>query len=518
MMADRPRPLTPHKALAFVNGFRALMLLVLLCMSMLQGTEGQPLVDGGGRFYLWSAVYGGLIACWFVLRTGKIAHTLQLSLAIAADILMIVLLMGMNGGVKSGYGMLLLPYLAVAGLLSSGRFALFYASIATASLFAYVGYDHYRHQMLFGSTSDLFQTGLLSLAGFVTSVVTYQLATVARASEELALRRGGEIANLNRLNELVLQSQRDAVIVLDETGTVRQFNAQAVRYFAGIQRGVLLPELASIVERWRINSHSPTPVFVERNVRGRQLAGRMVPILAGDLRGVVMFLRDMADMAEEAKRIKLAALGRLTANIAHEIRNPLAAIAHAGDLLAEGGEDPATQRLIRIVRDNAKRINGLVEEVLMLGRRDRVKTETIKLSQFLADFLDQFDMAQPEAAGRILTIFHSSGSVYFDRGHLAQILSNLVANAWRHSSRVHGAVRIEVSQAESQMLISVLDDGPGMSEAAQAHLFEPFFTTESTGTGLGLYIARELAEANDANLDYIPPGGVFHLSCHHAYD
>lgn len=518
MMLDRPLPLTPRKALAFVNGFRALMLLVLLFMSLLQGSEGQPLVGGGGRFYLWSMVYGGLIACWFALRNGKVGHTLQLSLAIAADILMIVLLMGMNGGVKSGYGMLLLPYLAVAGLLSSGRFALFYASIATASLFGYVGYEHYRHEVLFGSTTDLFQTGLLSLAGFVTSVVTYQLARVARESEELASRRGGEIANLNRLNELVLQSQRDAVIVLDETGTVRQFNAQAVRYFPNMQRGILLPELSPVVERWRLNSHSPMPVFVERNVRGRQLAGRMVPILAGDLRGVVMFLRDMADMAEEAKRIKLAALGRLTANIAHEIRNPLAAISHAGDLLAEGAEDAATKRLTRIVRDNAKRINGLVEEVLMLGRRDRVKTETIKLSPFLADFLDQFGMAQPEAAGRILPIFYSTGSVYFDRGHLGQILSNLVANAWRHSSHVHGAVRIEVSQVEAQVLIHVFDDGPGMSEDAQAHLFEPFFTTESSGTGLGLYIARELAEANDARLDYIPPGGVFRLSCHHAYE
>jgi two-component system sensor histidine kinase PilS (NtrC family) len=138
-------------------------------------------------------VYGCLIACWFALRDGKMGHTLQLSLAIAADILMIVLLMGMNGGVKSGYGMLLLPYLAVAGLLSSGRFALFYASIATASLFGYVGYEHYRHEVLFGSTTDLFQTGLLSLAGFVTSVVTYQLARVARESEELASRRGGKL-------------------------------------------------------------------------------------------------------------------------------------------------------------------------------------------------------------------------------------------------------------------------------------------------------------------------------------
>ncbi|WP_293760957.1 HAMP domain-containing sensor histidine kinase [uncultured Aquitalea sp.] len=516
-MFERSLPLTPDKTLVFVNGFRAVMLLVLLVMSTLQGGEGSPLVGGGSHFYLWAACYGAFIACWFVLRRGKLAHTLQLSLAIAADIVMIVLLMGLNGGVRSGYGMLLLPYLAVAGLLSSGRYALFYASIATVSLFGNVAYDHYRLGAS-GGTADLFQSGLLSLAGFVTSVVTYQLARMARESEALALQRGGEIANLNRLNELVLQSQRDAVIVLDETGTVRQFNGQAERYFPGMGRGILLPELVPVVERWRINSHSPLPVFIERNVRGRQLAGRMVPVLTGELRGMVVFLRDMADMAEEAKRLKLAALGRLTANIAHEIRNPLAAISHAGDLLAEGAEDPAAQRLTRIVRDNARRINGLVEEVLMLGRRDRVKTDTIRLSQFLADFLEQFGMAQPEAAGRILTEFHGSHSVYFDRGHLGQILSNLVANAWRHSSRVHGSVRIQVGTQDSRVLLRVVDDGPGMSDDAQAHLFEPFFTTESSGTGLGLYIARELAEANDARLDYQPPGGVFQLTCHQAYE
>lgn len=517
MLSPSRLPLTPRNTLTFVNLFRSVMLGVLLAMSLLQDSEGLPLVDGGALFHVWALLYALLIGGWFLLREGKLAHGLQLSLAIASDIVMIVLLMGLNGGVRSGYGMLLLPYLAVAGLLSSGRYALFYAAIATGVLFSFEGYQYSRG---FSLSPDLFQTALLSLAGFVTSGMTYQLGRAARESEELARRRGGEIANLNQLNELVLQSQRDAVCVLDETGTVRQFNAQASRYFPGLSRGVLLPELAPLVERWRQQGCPAGSQFIERNVRGRQLGGRMVPILSGDLRGVVLFFRDMADMAEEARRIKLAALGRLTANMAHEIRNPLSAISHAGDLLAEQADDPVAQRLTRIVRDNARRINSMVEDVLVLGRRDRIKTESLQLSSFLAELVDHFGMAQPATAGRIVTDFATDGIILFDRVHLARIVTNLLANGWRHSSQVAGALRLEVAHGTDpqRLLIRVRDDGPGVSEEALSHLFEPFFTTESSGTGLGLYIARELAEANDARLDYLPPAGVFQLNCRKAYD
>ncbi|XLM22225.1 histidine kinase, partial [Chromobacterium piscinae] len=207
-----------------------------------------------------------------------------------------------------------------------------------------------------------------------TAIATWQLGRLARASEALAAQRGGEIANLNHLNELILQSQRDAVAVLDEDGHLYQFNRQAERYFSQLQRGQLMPELLPLVQRWRDNGYPALSTFVQHNVRGRQLVGRLVPVpvLEGQLRGVVLFMRDMADMAEEAKRVKLAALGRLTANIAHEIRNPLSAISHAADLLAEDEDDPARRRLFGIVQDNARRINGMVEDVLTLGRRDRV--------------------------------------------------------------------------------------------------------------------------------------------------
>ncbi|WP_434635188.1 two-component system sensor histidine kinase NtrB [Chromobacterium sp. CV08] len=513
----QPQALSPRAALLFVNGFRALLLLVLFLMSLLSGSDGQSLIAGGPRFYLWSAAYLALVAGWFLLRDGRLGHTLQLTLAIAADIAMMVLLMAMNDGLHGGFGLLLLPYLATAGLLSSGRYALFYAAIATLTLFGYAGVEY---QMGAARSSDLFYSALLAMACFMTAIATWQLGRMARASEALAARRGGEIANLNHLNELILQSQRDAVVVLDEGGHLRQFNLQAERYFSRLQRGQLLPELLPLVQRWRENGYPALSTFVEHSVRGRQLVGRLVPVPVpdGELRGVVLFMRDMADMAEEAKRIKLAALGRLTANIAHEIRNPLAAISHAGDLLAEDEADPARQRLLRIMRDNSRRINGLVEDVLTLGRRDRVKRESIELAPFLAQLLEHFTMAQPEAAGAIRCELPDGCKLLFDRGHLAQVLGNLLANAWRHGSRRPGSVRLQAGVAEDCLILRVIDDGPGVAEADQSHLFEPFFTTDSAGSGLGLYIARELAEANDARLDYSPPGGVFRLIGHLAYD
>ncbi|OWY41015.1 histidine kinase [Xenophilus sp. AP218F] len=507
--------LTPRTSLLFLNGFRGLLLLVLLVMSLIRGGDGLALIDNGPGFYLWAGGYLLIIAAWSLLRDGRVAHALQLTLGIALDIVMMVWLMALNDGVRGGFGLLLLPYLAVAGLLSNGRYALFYAAIATLML---LGYDAANSALGGAVSADWSYSAMLASTGFVTAIVTWRLGRMARASEALALQRGDEIATLNRLNELILQSQRDAVVVLDMDGRARQFNRQAERYFPGMARGEPLPELFPLLERWRRDGCPAMSTFVEQNVRGRQLVGRLVPLRENQLPGVALFMRDMADMAEEAKRIKLAALGRLTANIAHEIRNPLSAISHAADLLAEDEADPARQRLTRIVQANARRINGLVEEVLSLNRRDRIRRETLSLPAFVQETLEQFGMAEPTAARAIACHAPADVRVAFDRGHLAQILGNLLANAWRHSSRQPGAVSVDVGAIAETAFLRIIDDGPGVSEANQSHLFEPFFTTESTGTGLGLYIARELAEANDARLDYCPPGGVFRLSCHKAYD
>lgn len=509
-MAARPiRPWSVATGLAFANGFRASMLAVLYLMSFVHSRDGLPMVLGGLAFQLWAALYVGLIVVWQLLRHQNWPDGRLLTFATTADCVMTVWLMGMNHGVSSGYGILLLPYLALAGLMASGRFALFYAAVATAALFGYLAWE-----AVFGKDwfAAVFPVGLLSLAGFVTSAAMFQLGRVARDSRDMALRHRGELANLHQLNELILQSQRDAILVVDEDAIVHQFNAQAATYFPAMQRGLVLPEMQPLVTDWQRNGYAPSAMRVNPVVKDRRLTGRMVPILAGDERAAVLFLRDQADVAEEARRQKLAALGRLTANMAHEIRNPLAAISHATDLLAEQVEDAQSIRLTQIVRTNVQRINTLVEEVRLLGRRDKLHTEHIQLPVFLHEFVEHFVLAQPDAHAAIVLHIRSQRPLLFDRGHLMQILTNLVENGWRHASQQPGCIRISLYDApEYGVELTVSNDGAGLDEATQSHLFEPFFTTESSGTGLGLFIARELAEANNARLDYIPPAAVFRL-------
>jgi len=206
----------------------------------------------------------------------------------------------------------------------------------------------------------------------------------------------------------------------------------------------------------------------------------------------------------------LAALGRLTANIAHEIRNPLAAIANAGELLADEQRAETRARLVRIIGDNANRLNRLVGEVLELGRRDRVQVENINLAGFLAQFVEDYALQEPAAASRIGLAVNSQDVVCFDRAHLYRILENLVTNALRYADDAPGAVRIQVvPDLPERVELHIIDNGPGIAEADRGKVFEPFFTTRGSGTGLGLYIARELSDANGARLDLVDaPGGA----------
>jgi two-component system sensor histidine kinase PilS (NtrC family) len=231
-----------------------------------------------------------------------------------------------------------------------------------------------------------------------------------------------------------------------------------------------------------------------------------------------VFIEDVTRLREQAQQLKLAALGRLTANIAHEIRNPLSAISHAAELLEEGQRVADRVRLTRIIRDNTSRLERLVSDVLQLNRRDRVEAERIHLNRWLKDFLEEFARNESVAAGRLALEVRREALVRFDRGHLHQVLWNLMRNAVRHAKGGEGRVRVAVGVLANQVELNVIDDGDGVPQTVQGQLFEPFFTTYSAGTGLGLYLARELCAANGATLEYVDgsPGGHFRIVCEEA--
>ena len=440
-----------------------------------------------------------------------------LTLQTIADIVFIVVLMNAAGGIKSGLGLLLVVAIAAASLISQGRLALFYAALATIALLLEQTY-----QLLIDNDrySDYSHAVMLSLSCFATAWLAYSFGKRTLQSEELASQRGVDLQNLAQVNELIIQEMQDGVLVVDQDLKLRHHNTQAESLLSSTeplwetrQLQECAPEVARLVRQW-MDGAEIGAVGTKFAAEERELRLRFMPVGHDRRHGAVIFIEDWSQVQVQAQQMKLAALGRLTGNIAHEIRNPLSAISHANQLLQEEIHDTHSQHLLQIVGDNVQRLDQMVKEILELNRRDRTLQETIELQDFLAEFHEQF--CETEKILPVcfqLDLGTNKANILFDRRHLNQILWNVCRNGWHHSKKKVGSLvmSMKASGNSRSVRLSIADDGPGVKPEHRPHLFEPFFTTESTGTGLGLYIARELCEANDANIQYVAPeqGGLF---------
>ena len=448
------------------------------------------------------------------LRRFRDLFNAQLSLHACADVFAIILLMNASGGVRSGLGVMLVISLIGAAILAPRRLSFLYAALATIALLLEQAYWVLGHD----EPPSFVQPGVLAIGCFVATGITGWLASRVATNERLAVVRGRELATQMRVNQLVLQDMHDGVLVVDRAGRVVQHNPQAQLLLradplVGADIEALLPEFAERWRSWRSGVES-AGTAADLVVRGRDVGLRLID--AGTEEGhSVLFVEDTTRAREQAQQLKLAALGRLTANIAHEIRNPLAAISHASELLDEqkAGEDPA--RLTRIIQDNTRRLERLVSDVLQLNRRDRMAAGPIRLHPWLREFLAEFVANESASADRFAVEAGADSWVEFDREHLRQVMWNLLRNAARYAGPEHGAVRIALRGYGGRVELSVIDNGPGVPRSRQGQLFEPFFTTEAKGTGLGLYLARELCAANRATLEYVneAAGAHFRIRC-----
>jgi two-component system sensor histidine kinase PilS (NtrC family) len=509
---------TYWQSLHYFNLYRIIVAGVILLSHLMLGSrismgQSEPgLFVGASLLYI---LFGGVVMVTIHTRWPR--FELQLSVQVLADILLITLLMHASGGIGSGLGLLLLITLAASSLVAEGRLALFHAAVATIAVLLLQTLWSLREE----KTGDYLQAALLSISFFAIALLARYLANRLMASEELARQRSIDLANLDQVNQLVIQDMQDGVLVVDGKGYVRQINPQAERVLGPLPgpRGAVTladyaPDVARNLGSWRESGE--INLLPLRAVEARPFRARFIPVRGDKRLGTVIFLEDMSRIQSQAQQLKLAALGHLTANIAHEIRNPLSAIGHATQLMQEEPTRDATEkRLLEIIRDNTFRLDRMVQDILQLNRKDRGKPEPILLANYLASFADEF--CQVEKIPRETLVVESEGplSLLFDRYHLHQVLWNLCRNAYRHGSKQAGSMRLVASKGMSEGVVQldVIDDGPGVAPEDQAHLFEPFFTTESTGTGLGLYIARQLCEANGASLEYIElaPGGQFRI-------
>jgi two-component system sensor histidine kinase PilS (NtrC family) len=506
-------------SLRYFNLYRISLAALFFISSLVYGRE---LILGAHSVELFRYVALGYLFLAVVLqgviRNVRDHFDLQLSLQAGLDICAITLMMYASGGLRSGLGVMLLVSLTGAAIIAPRRLLYLYASLATIALLLEQGYWVLSDD---APTANFLQPALLAIGCFATAGVTSWLAQRVAANEALARSRGRALATQTRVNQLVIEDMHDGVVVLDREGRVVQHNPQSQRLLGaerllGADLAGLLAGFDGFWRRWRSGGAAASAADFE--ARGRDLRLRLLDA-ATEEEYTVVFIEDTTREREQAQQLKLAALGRLTANIAHEIRNPLAAISHASELLGEEKRGQDLSRLTRIIHDNTRRLERLVADVLQLSRRDRISAERICLAPWLAGFVAEFSANEALARERVaLEAPAREAWIEFDREHLRQVVWNLLKNAVRHARAEPRAVRLVIGGFADRVELSVIDNGPGVPAADQGQLFEPFFTTDSKGTGLGLYLAREMCSANRAVLEYVDdmPGAHFRILCREA--
>ena len=511
-----------RRILWIVGLFRAVCGALLLGLALLLdlrsldvGTPNSFITAAALYFVFGLASFG-----WIQQEKLPLPITQTLFGLLAGDILFIALLMVAGGSTGAPLPILLFPQLAASGWLLRTQTAFFHAALAAIVL---LGLETWRLAGGDIAGTQLFQTALMCLGYFAMVGTAVVIGRYTKASEDLAAQRGIDVANLEQVNRLIIQDMQDGVLVVDLTGVVRGHNAQVTRLLGGFGRmrgGMRLSEFSTTLHdywrRWNEDFSDPLPPF-KVDATQRLLRVRLVRIGSGLNGGTLIYLEDLGRAQNEAQQMKLAAMGRLTASIAHEVRNPLSAINQAAQLLEEDGSvAPEGQRLLSMIRSNAKRIDRIVGEVLQLNRRDRQQPEVIPLCDFVASIAEEIVQAEGIAAGGVAIDIDDELRVMFDRGHLSQIAWNLVRNAWQHCRREPGSIHItaRAGYMGDAVICELGDDGPGVPAEFRAQIFEPFFTTRPGGTGLGLYIARELCDANGAALELLPrsPGAVFRIT------
>ena len=488
-------------------------MFVLYMMSVFSENAGLKKMVPPTIFYIWAAVYAGITLIsivrphWVRQANDKLPNA-----SAVVDIVMIMALVYLTGGIGTGVGILVLPFVATSCMLSYGKFPALYAGFTTVCILCVMFLSD--QLSLDADTWDGRNIGtaiMLIGASFAVAYLTSYSATFLRDATASARKHKRNYNRVRGLNQLVLNRVQEAVIVIDPELKIWLFNRQAKNYFSGLAAEHKEPIFEDLVARWLLNPEKSFEADI--HLHRFSMHVRAVPMVQEDGKLLMLFLRSLREIAAEAMATKLASLGQLTANLAHEIRNPMSAIRHANDLLQENIEDPVSKKLHGIIDGNIRRIDKMLEDISTLNKKDNLGRESINLMKFWLAFKQEFTLNNPSSVGCIKMEMQGKNlTVTADPMHVQQIMWNLCNNAWRHSTKGSDAIKVSIKPSgKLNVSIVVSDDGPGAAPEIRNQLFEPFFTTEKGGTGLGLYVARELAHANLGQLHYHPELNGFEL-------
>lgn len=516
------------RVIGLLNLYRLLVPLVLMAVQALAGPQW-ALLATRPRLFL-SACIAYLTAAVLLIIARRLEWS---SLRIVAlvnsgvDAAAIGLILYASGGVTSGLGILLVLPVAAMAVLADHKDAFLLAAVAAISVLVqqiFVNIDD-------GSpTTDYTTAGVLGAVLFLIALSAWPIANRLRESEALVRRQEVDLANLAQLSQYIVQHLRESLLVIDTQDRIRLINESAAHIlgdtnaFPDALLGEASPRLLYLLETWRQNEGTtvafpaPDQTFVAAD-GARIIRANFAPLGNSSPAPVIVFLEDTTLLVEKVQQSKLAALGRLSASIAHEIRNPVGAMSHAAQLLGESSTlTDGEKRLTEIMRTNADRVSAIINNVLSLSKREETRFETISLAAWIDEFHEEFCETMQLPRERLMSSEATAAvEVRVDPSQLRQIVWNLCENAFKHGATDRPGEVVEIRHGRlsptGRPFLQVMDRGPGVNPEHAERIFEPFYSG-GRGTGLGLFLARELAQTNGATLLYEPRhggGSIFRL-------
>ncbi|MDT8408546.1 MAG: ATP-binding protein [Wenzhouxiangellaceae bacterium] len=499
-----------HRSLTYLAIFRLALAGAILVASFGNfGIVFQPdykifLAQATSLTYIMAA----LAFAWFQWRPGFTPGELA-RFSLMTDVVILLLVLHCFGGLGSGLVILLIFTVGIAGLLLPLRTALFFAALISIGMIV----EAWLAMATGLSDGTEFQAGIYGIASFATALGCSLLGRWGREYQLLAERRRDDLVGLEQVNELIIRRMRSGVLVVDTELKVRQINESAW-YLMGNppvserRLNVIAPALVERLNQWRKTGRTEDEGLLLKATQAAVIPQFVrLPGVLGE--ATLIFLEDTSVISRRARDLAQASLARLSASIAHEIRNPLGALSHAAQLLGESDQLPKQdRRLIEIIRDHTARMNDIVENVLKLSRRESAQIEQTNITEWLRELADEFRRENNLPASRLrVEAPKMPVPVMVDPGQLNQAVSNLMQNALRHAaSETHQptiTLRLSPIRGHREMALDILDDGPGIPIEKRSRIFEPFFTTHKQGSGLGLFLARQLCDASQAPLEYV---------------
>lgn len=491
------------------SSYRVLLAIVLF-LAFLFGPAKSSIGTTAPDIFAAAAIFYLLFSLFILLRhilLKRLYSQTQLFFEFFIDIGIIMLMSYCSGSADSGLPLLLIVTISAASITLPGQLSLSIASLATISAISEVA----AHTLIERVDAQQFiVSGMTGTAYFSTAIAIRYLSARIVKAQQLAEHRRADIEKLSRINQRIVQSMQTGIVVMSQTGHIKLMNAAAAELLemppqgsTSLQKDQYAP--AALIEMARENKHRSKVINI--GTRHLDVHVNMSTLEQQGQSDRLLYLENISKISQRAQNLKLASLGRLTASIAHEIRNPLSAISHASELLAESPNlEDSDIRFAAIIQNHAKRMNDIIKNILELSRGRSSTPEHFDLLEWLQRFCDDWRPTANTPFNITLEGDLNNYWVNVDRSQLNQIISNIAENGARHGAENGNTAQLVFRCSNSAFsgttVLDIIDNGPGIKQEDQDKIFEPFFTTQQQGNGLGLYLCRELCLANQIHIYY----------------